>query len=281
MPGMGGSDMGMGGMGMGGMPGMGGMGMGGMGGGEMGYDPYSANAVQASPYRLFRFFDFTVQEGKRYRYRIKLMLINPNYSLDAKYVTDPKLTKPQLIETPWSEPTPEVAVLGQSGLLAGKVEPPRGSREAKATIIMEDEASDGSTVFKDFTLELGQLANFSGKNVDHYDWKTYSNQPVPSVDFKTDMMLVDLRGGEAVEGDKEFTEPGEMLFMTADGKLMVKTELDDWDRFSNNQQAMEALKNPNPQLGTGAMPGEAGYGGEGGFMPGGGTPGGAKSRRRD
>lgn len=269
-PGLGGMGGGMGGlpgfpgmnMGMPGgsdMSGMGGYGMGG-GYGEAGYDPYGTGQMQSSPYRLFRFFDFTVQEGKRYRYRVKLMLLNPNYELDARFVVDSKATKLKRIETPWSDPTPEVHVRAASTLLAGKVEPSRGTREAKATVMVRHwDPADGSSAFKEFPLELGQLANFAGKNVDRYDWKTYSNQPVPSVDFKTDLMLVDVRGGEQLDSsDKDFSEPGEMLFMGPDGRLIVRTELDDWDRYSNDQQALEVLKNPNPVMG-GMMPGEGGY----------------------
>jgi hypothetical protein len=263
MPGMGGmpgSDMGMG---------MGGYGMGGGYGGEGGYDPYgTGQMVQSSPYRLFRFFDFAVQEGKRYRYRMKLKLINPNYGLEARFVADPKTTKEQMIETPWSEPTPEVHVRGTSGLLAGKVEPSRGTREPKAIVIFRHwDPADGSTAIKESSLELGQVANFAGKNVDRFDWTTFSNQPVPSVDFKTDMMLVDVRGGEPLDGDKDFSEPGEMLFMGPDGRLIVRTELDDWDRYSTDQQTLEVLKNPNPGMGPGMPGGEAGMydpGGEGG-----------------
>jgi hypothetical protein len=255
--------MGMGGRGMGMGMGMGGMGMG--MGGEAGYDPYSAAQMQSSPYRLFRFFDFNVQEGKRYTYRVKLKLINPNWGVESRFVADPKLTKEKIIETPWSEPTPEVHVRGTSTLLAGKVEPSRGTREPKAKVMLRHwDAADGSSSFKEFELELGQVANLAGKNVDRFDWKTYRNEPVPSVDFKTDLMLVDVRGGEPLEGDKDFSEPGEMLFMDSNGRLVVRTELDDWDRYSNDEKTLEILKNPNPTMGMG-MPGEAGYGGE---MPG-------------
>jgi hypothetical protein len=295
MGGMGGSMAGFGGLG-GGLPGMGGMGgdmgMGmGMGmGGEagmgmgMGMDP--SMQQQMSPYRLFRFFDFTVQDGKRYVYRIKLKLVNPNYGLEKRFVVDQKTVTEKLIDGPWSEPTAIVTVNRSSRLLAGKVEPPRGTREAKATIILRHfDPNDGAT-FKEFPLELGQIANFPAqKQVDHFDWKTYSNQPVTSVDFTTDMMLVDLRGGEQLDTDKEFSEPGEMLFMSPDGSLIVKTELDDWDRYSNDQQTLEVLKNPNPNgMGMGGeaggmMPGMMPGGEAGGMMPGGG-PGGRRQPPR-
>src|SRR6185437_15544544 len=64
---------GMGGSGMSG-PSMGGQGMYGPGKG-------GAAARRAGPvveHRLFRFFDFDVEPGKTYRYRIQLVLSNPN-----------------------------------------------------------------------------------------------------------------------------------------------------------------------------------------------------------
>ncbi len=74
MPGMGG---------MGGMPGMGGMGgMGGMpgmgGGGMMGGYGATSPGVADIEYKLVRLYDFTAKPGRKYRYRVRVLLRDPN-----------------------------------------------------------------------------------------------------------------------------------------------------------------------------------------------------------
>ncbi|HET6881167.1 MAG TPA: hypothetical protein VFI31_13485 [Pirellulales bacterium] len=44
-------------------------------------------------YRLFRFFDFDVQPGKTYCYRVKLVALNPNYELPARYLANGPASK--------------------------------------------------------------------------------------------------------------------------------------------------------------------------------------------
>ena len=55
-----------------------------------------AQAMQAEdeiPYYLFRFFDFTVESGKRYVYRVRLMLLNPNYEIPPRFLISDELDK--------------------------------------------------------------------------------------------------------------------------------------------------------------------------------------------
>jgi hypothetical protein len=53
-------------------------------------------------YVLFRFFDYTVQPEKRYVYRVKLGLRNPNYGILPKWLKDPTSTKRKLAQTDWT-----------------------------------------------------------------------------------------------------------------------------------------------------------------------------------
>ncbi|MBC8115433.1 MAG: hypothetical protein H7062_13700, partial [Candidatus Saccharimonas sp.] len=51
---------------------------------------------------LFRYFDFDVQPGMAYRYRVKLKVRNPNFERPAAEVVDPALALGAERETPWS-----------------------------------------------------------------------------------------------------------------------------------------------------------------------------------
>jgi hypothetical protein len=78
--GMGPGGMGPGGMGPGGM-GPGGMGPGGMGGnfGGVGSTAGLPQPLPRTKYKLIRFIDNKVEEGKAYRYRIRLKMYDPNF----------------------------------------------------------------------------------------------------------------------------------------------------------------------------------------------------------
>ncbi|WP_397571757.1 hypothetical protein [Schlesneria sp. T3-172] len=95
---MGGSSMGM--------PGMRGtMGMPGMGGGMRGSSNNPLDFLTARrKYLLFRYFDFDVESGKAYRYRVQLKLRNPNFELTAEELAgaDMEIAKGEERETPWS-----------------------------------------------------------------------------------------------------------------------------------------------------------------------------------
>lgn len=61
---------------------------------------------------LFRYFDFTVEPGQAYRYRVKLVFDNPNYQtgVTREEVDDESVIQGEFRESAWSEPTPVVYV---------------------------------------------------------------------------------------------------------------------------------------------------------------------------
>src|SRR5262249_33998587 len=104
-------------------------------------------------YYLLRFFDFSVEPGKKYKYRVKLVLKDPNYNLpqavlspavldrqakelQAARAKNPKTEKPfyRIVEK-WSDPSPAVGIP-----MAGNV------RLADAKVPAADKANDEPTV---------------------------------------------------------------------------------------------------------------------------------------
>lgn len=62
---------------------------------------------------LFRYFDFDVRPGYAYRYRVRLILRNPNYDRPLDQVLEPSVAEGLDRETPWSEPS-TVAVVDRT-----------------------------------------------------------------------------------------------------------------------------------------------------------------------
>ncbi len=107
-----------------------------------------SKAETASEFKLLRFFDFNVQPGHIYVYRVRVVLEDPNYprskTLQPKTSTmkpetvqrvqdlqmadekrlaaDKKAKRTSRLETKWSEPSPPVTIPSRSRLFASKVD---------------------------------------------------------------------------------------------------------------------------------------------------------------
>ncbi|HBT78021.1 MAG TPA: hypothetical protein DEB39_14110, partial [Planctomycetaceae bacterium] len=73
---------------------------------------------------LFRFFDFDVEVGKTYRYRVKLHLANPNYKLGAANLADPALADKKYLETEFSGESDAVTLGTDARVLASEIAGP-------------------------------------------------------------------------------------------------------------------------------------------------------------
>ncbi len=172
-------------------------------------------------YRLFRFFDFSAEPGKRYMYRVQLALRNPNHGVKAAVLKNAGLADKPYLTTKWSEPSPIVAVPRETHVLVNAVKPPpRPNAEptGQITVVKWLERS-GIEVFHEFTTLRGQVANFPDVSV-----KEAGGQ----VNFFSDTTAIDFRGGEHL-GPKSstLTATGEVLLMDSDGSLSVRSEADD------------------------------------------------------
>ncbi len=72
-----------------------------------------AETPPPAEYHLFRFIDFSAQPGKAYRYRVQLIVSNPNSNLPEKILVDPKEGKGAYKTSPWSAPSARIAVAAQ------------------------------------------------------------------------------------------------------------------------------------------------------------------------
>ena len=268
---------GEGGMGYGGgYGGEGGMGMG-MGGGMGVTRSFDAEEpLNQQPFWMFRFFDTSVEPGKRYRYRVQLALtdvngyIQPGFldreviaRLPAPPTTAEAASKaaPLLRRTPWSDPSPAVSIP-----MAGEV------RIAQTTPASDRQANSEPSVrllVKSFDLDeegkaiqaaieeefrRGSVMNLTR------DAETVVGPYIDKIEdfnFRTGATLLDIQGGEKTTGD--LTAPSKVLIMDAGGRLSVRDELTDVGEVEQHR-AIFAPPDPNQQnMGYGGE-----YGGEGG-----------------
>lgn len=248
-------------------------------------------AVKKADVGLFRFFDFTVEPGKHYRYRVRLMLANPNYGLSPRYLETEELAKDQLLESDWSDPTDIISVPRDSRLLAGPVKSSRYATIEPSTTMMVihfDEMSGRETSVEKNDVLRGQLANYTEEiekptapammpgmmegsidpammgSADAMYGPPQPRQrrrepkkddgPKETINYRTGQVVLDLSGGDNLPGrDRDLTEPGKLLLLDADGNLVVRNELLDMEEYKRYDKP-EEKKKPEMMMPEGMMP---------------------------
>ena len=230
---------------------------------EMGRIGPGAAIIKDQEYHLFRFFDFTVEPGKTYQYRVKLIINNPNFGLTAKELADVKFAEKEFLETPESNVSEPVSVEFDSHLLAGAAKAGPSGREGTANVMVRQWDHDlGVNAVWTFDAYRGQVTNYTSVKVPVVDPLTGKTNEKP-VDFKTNLMLVDFQGGDRLRPRTRIPEPADMLFVKPDGTLLVKHELGDLLDYREENERLELMgkpaeapKNPNDNYFDLLNPGE-------------------------
>lgn len=263
-------------------------------GGRPGGSPYGGSPYGGSPYGgggyggagmasfsppehyLLRFFDFTVESGKTYVYRVRLRVANPNYGLPANMLEQPSLKDEKFLFGEWTPITDAVRVPGDDALLAGKASLSRGPFDPMVEVVVEhfDQAKGVVATMAD-KAERGELVNWFARKLQ------YMNPTKPKVDnfedvkLKTDMTIIDILGGARVGKNAAKESPGRILTMDANGNLEIREELTDRTAVASANAARKRAEEfeKSGVTGVGAAPygGGSPYGGS----PYGGRPGGS------
>ena len=247
---------GMGGRGMGGEGGFGGegRGMGGGMGGGMGVDRDFTYAWDGeTKHLLFRYFDSTVTPGHRYRYRVRLAMIDVNAAQVPKFLApevSARLEKEKQASekakkaakplgwrlTEWSEPSP-VAVVPQPGLIyLATAKPPSQNNlnaEPEARLVIKSlDATDAAEIALGDWFTRGSVLNRSQRA--QVIWssliKVDPAEPIesPVFDFITGLTLVDFDGGgEMTPKNRKLPKPARALVMDSSGRLRLRNEFED------------------------------------------------------
>lgn len=272
---------------------------GGYGGGMTRSSAPKTTVAPGVDFWLFRFIDFAVEPGKKYKYRVKLVLADANANLPenvlAPLVLDRQRKEAQeakaanrknkpdyRIVSEWSEPTPTIGIpLTGSVRLAETKLPAAGklNDEPVAKLLVEslnlDENRNAIKAAEESDFRRGYVANMATRNQKYIGPDGRWIDEVESFTFLTGITLLDVDGGESL--GKDATAPSRVLLMGPAGELYVRNEQDDMQYVEIHRAIMEADKKRGTMGGEGGYGspgggygGEGGRGGYGGYGPGGG-----------
>ncbi len=85
-------------------------------------DQLTRNNGRMSKYLLLRYFDFQVNPGNAYRYRMRVSLRNPNFKRSVEELVQEETALVEVRVTPWSEPTPPVFIPNEERIFLAKAD---------------------------------------------------------------------------------------------------------------------------------------------------------------
>lgn len=132
----------------------------GMPGGEQMVQDLDEERSAAGYLLLFRYFDFDVEPGHAYRYRVRLVLRNPNYDRPLPQLAHAGVAEGRTRPTPWSEPTNPAVVPRDTQYFLEEVDPPRGRsapRPMARLKLFQWSPETGTTMRDVLKLDLGQF----------------------------------------------------------------------------------------------------------------------------
>jgi hypothetical protein len=201
--------------------------------------PVSADGKKLVPIRLMRVFDYSVEPGKQYRYRVVLAVANPNFGLPPQHLQVPAAAAQEHLTAKPSEATAPISVPDGHRVLAGAIDPGSRFSEPSATLLVTAiERQEGLEPAVELTkVQRGGLANTPAKTeVQVLDPRSRQPKKI-SHDFKSSILLLDMYGGDDLPGRRRtdpIRAPGEMLLLTPDGGMQVRNELDDRAPYENS-----------------------------------------------
>jgi uncharacterized membrane protein YgcG len=232
------------------------------------------------PFLMLRFFDFNVEPGKRYKYRVQLVMHDVNFGVPKQYLDKAvidrldqlKNARQSLLFTDWSQPSPTVAV-PQAGVgMVASVSPtlarnPNSEPLAEVLVSAFKVDSDGyaeqAAKIKEF--RLGSVLSMK-EDIEVLVDQNRFIELKKGFELDTGITLLDLSGGDSI--NRDYNEPGIALMMDAAGRLFVKNQLDDELAVATHKAVFAEAPSTGGDMGRG---GEGGRGGRGGgFFEGGG-----------
>jgi hypothetical protein len=212
--------------------------------GAGGYGMQSRNAPLIE-HRLFRFFDFGAKPGKTYRYRVKLVLRNPNALVPPRFLEKREFAKGEAREADWSEPSPPVAVIAGNRLLAGTVSPGRGNEPTGHVLAKLFNSDVAAEIRRMFDISRGSVLNELAAKIGLTDGNNNQTR-AETLDFKTNAVVLDMFGGDKIPGARASDPradqpkvPGHFLVLDNDGDLRTLVQSTDAGMFETEAEEAE------------------------------------------
>jgi hypothetical protein len=184
---------------------------------------------------LVRYIDYDVEPGKKYRYRMKLTVQNPNWKVPEKYLQASSLSESRYLQTAWSQPTPVVSVQPDTRIELTAVDARRGFALVK---LIHFDLPSGRNQTREFKVERGETMNYY--NQEYYPptdsaapnesdmsllFPSVRTPPPPQqVDYVTDMTLIDFQVAAPLPGRRVSNGLSSILLRDQDGNFTVLEE---------------------------------------------------------
>ncbi|MBN2473748.1 MAG: hypothetical protein JXB62_04030 [Pirellulales bacterium] len=199
-----------------------------------------AEDEESVEFKLFRVFDCTVEPGKQYCYRVQLGLKNPNDGVDPRYLAQSDLAERSFLLTAFSDPSEIISVPPDTQLLARTVMSSAAEPTGKIVVVRWVNET-GTQAYEEFPVTRGKVLNYKGQSGSG------------DIDYRTNAIALDLRGGKRTMGEVRLDQPAEFLFLGPDGTLMVHNELDDladYEKYTqrSDKPASDASQAPDQSL---------------------------------
>lgn len=206
-----------------GMPGD--MGMSGMG--EMGMGMGMAGPVEDMNFPkneeetlMVRSLDFTVQPDTTYRFRVRIIVYNPNYNRED--ISPGVDTKSLELTGPWSKETEQVTVPADVATYA--MQPVRGGNEQVKFQVTKWDPSNGVMVVRSFDAGPGGIVgDYQLADIPTSDG---TGPKKTRVDFNSQQIVLDAMGGEkpVPGGNSRFETPAVSLMVRPDGAVVIRNQ---------------------------------------------------------
>jgi hypothetical protein len=176
-----------------------------------------AGSAGGAEFRLFRFIDTSVEPGKTYRYRVRFEMWNPNVNLPVQHLANAALATPLKLTAPPSNETAAVSVPDPTVVLVGplrKADMKKMKAGMLEVLVLAPSARTGDYALRGLVTEPGGFVNVDEKLNKPGDRRTRGE------DFRTDRVIVDVRGRQEDRADQRSSrppEPFELLCLRPDG----------------------------------------------------------------
>lgn len=195
-----------------------GVGMGGGPGAQQGADT-------GADLLLFRYFDFDIEPGECYRYRVQLIVENPSFQ--QIFVSSPPVAEGEFRETPWSAPSPPAVVDRDVEYALTKVQATRGKYDGAELNVVQFDTSLGTFIMDTFKVAYGAFVGTEKKKTMHLDVAapTFKEEEVA---FSSKDILLDSAGPPNLSNalsDLNLTDPKEVKKLTREGGLDLAVTL--------------------------------------------------------
>jgi hypothetical protein len=210
----------------------GGMGMG-MGMGGYGSTESVGNFWKSEEKRvMIRALDFMVEPETSYRYRVRIVVVNPNYNRDDVSAESKADTKKKVLEGPWSKETDIVSMPPDVEPYAMGTLPPNPRSDTKARFqVIRFNPADGWTIPRSYDAGVGEvIGEFQpSQEVPNSEGKGKQREPI---DFNSHHIVLDVAGGgyqnlpSGLVGPS-IERPAWAALLRPDGAMVVHNQADD------------------------------------------------------